>query len=51
MKINSEDNCSKIDFDQANEIKLKTLCLWGTKEGLLDFLNKSMTILYVLYLK
>ena len=44
MKINSEDNCSKIDFDQANEIKLKTLCLWGTKEGLLDFLNKKKMI-------
>ena len=40
MKINNEDNCAKIDFDQADEIKLKTATLWGTKEGLIDFFEK-----------
>ena len=40
MKINNEDNCAKIDFDQADEIKLKTATLWGTKEGLLEFFEK-----------
>ena len=40
MKINNEDNCAKIDFDQADEIKLKTATLSGTKEGLLEFFEK-----------
>ena len=38
MNINNEDNCAKIDFDQADEIKLKTATIWGTKK---DCLNSS----------
>ena len=41
MKIDSEDNCSKINFDQANDIKLNTVTLWGTKEGLFEFFEKK----------
>ena len=41
MKIDNVDNCCKINFDQANDIKLKTVTLWGTKEGLLDFYKKK----------
>ena len=40
MNINNEDNCAKIDFDQADEIKLKTATIWGTKEGLFEFFEK-----------
>lgn len=51
MNINNEDNCEKIDFDQADEIKLKTVMLWGTKEGLFEFfvkrkMNKTLEYFY-----
>ena len=43
MGIETEDNCSIIKFDQANNIKLKSVTLWGTKEGLFEFFeNKKM---------
>ena len=43
MGIETEDNCSIIKFDQANNIKLKNVTLWGTKEGLFEFFeNKKM---------
>ena len=51
MKIDSEDNCSKINFDQANDIKLKTVTLWGTKEGLFEFFEKKKMYKTLEYLK
>ena len=43
MNIDTKDNCSEIDFDQAKKIKLKSVTLWGTKEGLYEFFdNKKM---------
>ena len=50
MKIDSEDNCSKINFDQANDIKLKTVTLWGTKEGLFEFFEKKKMYKTIEYL-
>ena len=40
MNINNENNCEKINFDQADEIQLKSVTLWGTKEGLYEFFEK-----------
>ena len=51
MKIDSEDNCTKINFDQANDIKLKTVTLWGTKEGLFEFFEKKKMYQTIDYLK
>ena len=40
MDINNENNCAKINFDQADKIKLKSATLWGTKEGLFEFFEE-----------
>ena len=40
MNIDNKNNCSEIQFDQADKIKLKTVTLWGTKEGLFEFFEK-----------
>ena len=40
MNINNENNCEKINFDQADKIQLKSATLWGTKEGLYEFFEK-----------
>ena len=41
MNIKNEENCSKINYDSANDIKLKIVSLWGSKEGILEFFNKK----------
>ena len=40
MNISNENNCEKINFDQADKIQLKSATLWGTKEGLYEFFEK-----------
>ena len=50
MNIETEDNCSKINFDQANNIQIKTVTIWGTQDGLLEFfkekkMNKTLDFL------
>ena len=40
MDINNENNCSKINFDQADKIQLRSATLWGTKEGLYEFFDE-----------
>ena len=40
MNIETQDNCSKINFEQANSINLKVVSLWGTIEALLSFFEK-----------
>ena len=40
MKIDTKENCSKIDFDQASKYELKTATLWGTIDALFEFFEK-----------
>lgn len=51
MNINNEENCSKIDFGKANEIKLNIITLWGTKEGLFEFFEKNKMLKTLEYFK
>ena len=41
FNINFKNNCSFIDYNDAEKIKLTTFMLWGSKEGLKKFLNKN----------
>ena len=41
MNIETKNNCTEIAFSQANEIKIKSVTLWGTKEGLLEFFDQK----------
>ena len=43
MGIENKDNCSEINFDQANKMNLKISTLWGSKDALFEFFeNKKM---------
>ena len=41
MNIETKNNCTEIAFSQANEIKIKSVTLWGRNEGLLEFFDKK----------
>ena len=41
LNIKEKLNCTEIDYDFANKIKLKVVSLWGTKEGIIDFFEKN----------
>ena len=40
MNIETKENCSTINYDQANNYKLKSATLWGTKDALFQFFDK-----------
>ena len=40
FNIKFENDCSFIDYDDAEKIEFSTFMLWGSEEGLKKFLQK-----------